>query len=45
MRRCADGVYRGRNRYDTHGIPIGAQTFATARAAARFCQRRYRNQP
>ena len=45
LRRCADGVWRGWNRYDTHGVPVGALTFATARAATRFCRRRDNSQP
>ena len=40
-----DGAWRGLNRYDIHGVPIGARTFPTTRAAARFCQWRNHNQP
>lgn len=45
MRRDTDGMWRGWTRCDTHGVPVGALTFATARAATRFCRRRDNSQP
>lgn len=38
MRECADGVYRAWVRYDERGVPTGALSFATARAATRYCR-------